>query len=261
MFYAAGMLLIPIVGLALVYVGRALRLAPGFTPASIALGELGNFVVALICTGAFAAYEHRRIDSYGLPIDRAFSRQTWEGLAAGVVVAGAVALGMLALGGIQVRGLAIHGGQVVFYAVAWLAANIAIGVAEEFWFRSYVQQTLWQSIGFWPASIVIALIFAAAHYFFKPGENLWDVITLVSISLLLSYSLLRTGTLWFAVGFHIAFDYMQLFVIGTPNGGRIPTGHLLNATFPGPPWLTGGTLGTEASLLMYPMIAMLWLYV
>jgi hypothetical protein len=134
-------------------------------------------------------------------------------------------------------------------------------VAEEFWFRSYFLQALWKSLGFWPASIVIALIFAADHYFFKTGENVWDVITLVSLSLMMCYSVLRTGTLWFAVGFHIAFDYMQLFVIGTPNGARLPQGRLLDASFDGPAWLTGGVLGTEASFLMYPMIALLWLYI
>ena len=78
---------------------------------------------------------------------------------------------------------------------------------------------------------------------------------------LMCYSVLRTGTLWFAVGFHIAFDYMQLFVIGTPNGKLIPVGRLLNVTFNGPAWLTGGVLGTEASFLMYPMIALAWLYI
>jgi hypothetical protein len=136
-----------------------------------------------------------------------------------------------------------------------------VGIAEEFYFRSYFLQTLWKSIGFWPASIVIALLFAADHYFFKAGENVWDVITLVSLSLMMCYSVLRTGTLWFAVGFHIAFDYMQLFVIGTPNGTLIPKGRLLDVTFNGPAWLTGGVLGTEASFLMYPAIALAWLYI
>jgi len=146
-------------------------------------------------------------------------------------------------------------------ALAWLVANVCVAIAEEFWFRSYLQQTLWKSIGFWPSAIVIALIFAAEHYFFKQGENVWDMITLVSLSLLLSYSMLRTGTLWFAVGFHFAFDYMQLFVIGTPNGAQFPAGRMLDARFNGPAWLTGGALGTEASFLMYLAIALLWLYV
>jgi hypothetical protein len=41
----------------------------------------------------------------------------------------------------------------------------------------------------------------------------------------------------------------------------IPVGRLLDVRFNGPAWLTGGVLGTEASFLMYPAIAALWLYV
>lgn len=238
-----------------------LRLSPGLSAANIGLNEVENFLIALVCTGIFAFYERRRVDSYGLPVGRAFSLQTLEGILAGVVMAGAVAIGMIAFGGMQIRGFALAGSLLAASAFAWLGANICVGVAEEFFFRSYFQQTLWKSIGFWPSASVIALLFAADHYFFKSGENIWDVITLVSLSLLMSYSMLRTGALWFAVGFHISFDYMQLFVIGTKNGNAVPVGRLLDATFNGPAWLTGGVLGTEASFLMYPAIALLWLYV
>jgi hypothetical protein len=261
-YYAAGTFLVfPLLGGPVALIAKSLHLGPGLSAGNIALGELRNFLVALICTGAFALYERRRVDSYGLPVNRALSWQTFEGAAAGVIMAGVVALGMIMLGGMQVKGLAGSGSALALSALEWLGANICVGIAEEMWFRSYFQQTLWKSIGFWPASIVIALIFAAEHYFFKEGENIWDVITLVSLSLLLSYSMLRTGMLWFAVGFHIAFDYMQLFVIGTPNGAQFPVGRLLHARFSGPAWLTGGVLGTEASFLMYPAIALLWFYV
>lgn len=230
-------------------------------PGPVALNEILNFLTALICTTPFALYEHRRIDRYGLPVGRALNLPTWDGMFVGAAMAGAVAIGMIALGGMQIHGMALSGGALAFFALAWFGTNICVGLAEEFFFRSYFLQTLWKSIGFWPASIVIALLFAADHYFFKPGENIWDVITLVSISLMLCYSVLRTGALWFAVGFHIAFDYMQLFVIGTPNGSQIPKGRLLDVTFHGPAWLTGGALGTEASFLMYPAIALAWLYI
>lgn len=238
-----------------------LDIGQALSPAAVALGEFENFLLALICTAAFALYERRPVDSYGLPVKNALRRQTLEGFLAGIAMAGAVALGMFLLGGMHIRGFALAGGALAGYALAWFGTNICVGVAEEFWFRSYFQQTLWKAIGFWPSAVVIALLFAAIHYFFKPGENIWDVVTLVSLSLLLSYSMLRTGTLWFAVGFHVAFDYMQLFVIGTPNGSRVPVGRLLNVRFTGPAWLTGGVLGTEASFLMYPAIALLWLYV
>ena len=35
----------------------------------------------------------------------------------------------------------------------------------------------------------------------------------------------------------------------------------LDARFTGPAWLTGGVLGTEASFLMYPALALLWFFV
>jgi len=237
------------------------HLAPGLSPAIVALVEAQTFVIAFVPTVLFALYEHRSFGSYGLPLAKAFSAQTWEGLAVGVFMAAAVAIGMIALGGMQVHGLALTGNALLVFALAWIGTNILVGLAEEMWFRGYFLRALWRSIGFWPASIVIALLFAALHYFLKPKENIWDVITLIAFSLLCTYSVLKTGTLWFAVGLHAAFDFMQLFVIGTPNGTQVPVGRLLNATFEGPVWLTGGVLGTEASWLMYPVFVLAFLYV
>jgi len=252
--------LYPLLGIVVPSIANALHIPNNLSSASIAFSETIGFIVALICTAVLATYEGRRIDSYGLSLGRAFGRNTWEGMAVGVIMAGAVALGMFAFGGMKVHGLATTGFPLLAAAVGWLLANICIGIAEEFWYRSYFLQTLWKALGFWPGATVVALIFTADHYFFKTGENIWDVITLVSLSLLMSYSVLRSGTLWFAVGFHIAFDYMQLFIIGTPNGAQIPVGRLLDVTFQGPAWLTGGVLGTEASFLMYPAIVLLWIY-
>jgi len=239
-----------------------MQASPGeMPPGLVAAGEFQLLLTALICVLPFALYERRRPDAYGLPVERALGRPLWEGIAAGVALAGFVAAGMLALGGMQVRGLASGGAALAVSALLWLGANILIGLGEEYWYRGYLLQALWRSLGFWPGALLVAALFTADHYFYKPGENIWDVITLVSLSLVMSYSVLKTGTLWFAVGFHLAFDYMQLFVIGTPNGGRLPVGRMLDVTFQGPAWLTGGVLGTEASFLMYPAIAQLWLYV
>ena len=262
LFYVLGnWALIPLLERAYDPIARAFHMREGLTAANIALDELILLIATLICTALFARYEGRRVDSYGLPRQLALGALTWEGALAGVVMAASVALGMYLLGGMQVLGLATTGSALALSALGWLIANILIGVAEEYWYRSYILQTLWKSLGFWPAASLIALNFAADHYFTKTGENIWDVITLVSLSLLLCYSVLSTGTLWFAVGFHVAFDYMQLFVIGTPNGAQVPVGRLMNVRFAGPEWLTGGALGTEASFLMYPMIILLWLYI
>jgi membrane protease YdiL (CAAX protease family) len=240
---------------------NALHIGAELSAASVAFYEAMLLVIALMLTWAFAVYEGRRVDSYGLAVDQAFGARFWEGFAIGVVNAGAVALGMMALGGMTVHGLALHGSGLALAAIAWFGTNLVIGLGEEMWYRGYLFQTLWKALGFWPSAIAIALLFASDHYFFKQGENVWDVITLVSLSIWICYSVLKTGTLWLAVGYHVAFDFMQLFVIGTKNGNLVPVNHLLDVTFSGPAWVTGGVLGTEASFLMYPLIAAMYVYI
>jgi membrane protease YdiL (CAAX protease family) len=68
-------------------------------------------------------------------------------------------------------------------------------------------------------------------------------------SLFACFTLRRTGSLWFAVGLHAAGDYAESFVYSVPDSGMKATGHLLNSSFHGARWLTGGTIGPEGSVL------------
>lgn len=242
------------------YLGNHFPSLNELNPQAVVIGEAFILLAALIGTALWARYEHRRIDSYGLPVDKAFSRPFWDGLLVGFVGPGLVGLSMLALHGWAIQGFNLHGAEWLVFPFAWLIANIVIGVSEEVWYRAYALQTLTRSLGFWPAAILLSLMFTADHYFFKPGENIWDVLSLLSLGLFICLSVRRTGTLWFGVGFHVAFDFVQLFVIGTPNGGQVPIGRLFASSFPGPAWVNGGALGTEASVLIYPVIVAMYVY-
>ena len=81
------------------------------------------------------------------------------------------------------------------------------------------------------------------------------------IGLFVCFTLWKTGTLWLAAGFHFAFDYMQFFIIGTPNGSQHPVGTLFISTFSGPAWVNGGPLGTEASYFTFPVTIALFVYI
>jgi membrane protease YdiL (CAAX protease family) len=237
------------------------HLGNGLTAAVIALYEFETLVTALVLTALFGFFEGRRVDQYGLPVAQAFRGRFWEGFLVGVIWAGVVALLMIALGGMRINGLALHGSALLWMPLAWFGANVLVGIGEEAWFRGYLLQTLRKGLGFWPAAIVLSLWFVAEHYFFKTGENVWDCISLFAFGMLVCFTVLRTGSLWFGVGLHVAFDYMQLFVIGTPNGAQVPVGRLLDVSFSGPTWLNGGVLGTEASFLMYPLFVAAFVYV
>src|SRR5258706_5329642 len=53
----------------------------------------------------------------------------------------------------------------------------------------------------------------------------------------------------FTIGIHAAWDWAQSFVFGVPDSGITVAGHLLNPSFQGSKWMTGGTVGPEGSVV------------
>lgn len=217
-------------------------------------------VSVFLVTGIAAIAERRRVDSYGMPVEQAFGKFFWKGMLAGLLVVVFVAGAMILTGGMALHGLALHGNDIGKLGLLWLVANILVGIGEEYTFRGYALRSLWRGAGFWPAALIVSAIFAWDHLE-KPGENAMDIGMLFFLALTLCISVRRTGSLWWAVGWHAAFDFGQLFLIGTRNGGQMPVGHLFEVTFPGPAWLNGGELGTEASVFMVPAAIATFIYV
>ena len=230
------------------------------SPPALLIREFVFCLSVFLITGIFALAERRRIDSYGLPIEQAFGKFFWKGMLAGLFVVLFVAGAMILSGAMVLHGLALHGSDLARLTLLWFVANILIGLAEEYTFRGYALQSLWRGAGFWPAALITTAIFAGDHLE-KPGENAIDIGMIFFLGLILCLSIRKTGSLWWAVGWHAGFDFGQLFLIGTRNGGQTPVGRLFNVTFPGPAWLNGGELGTESSIFMVPAAIATLIYV
>ena len=56
------------------------------------------------------------------------------------------------------------------------------------------------------------------------------------------------------IGFHAAWDWGETYFYGVPDSGQVAVGHLFNASFSGPRWLTGGTVGPEGSYLCIALL-------
>ena len=136
------------------------------------------------------------------------------------------------------------------YACAWAVAFVLVGIFEEFLFRGYTQFTLGEVIGFWPSAVVLSALFGAAHLG-NPREDWVGALSVMLFGLFACLTLRRTGSLWFAIGLHAAADYAETFIFSVPDSGMLATGHLLNSSFHGPRWLTGGAVGPEASVLEF----------
>jgi uncharacterized protein len=227
----------------------------------LALGaiELLTLIEVVIATWVMSRIERRRFADYGIPVRNAFGREFWVGIGWGLVIPSLI-IGMIAaFGGYRIVGLAIHGGQLAYFLALWIIANLFIGFSEEILFRAYLLVTLAEGIGYWAASIVISIGFGALHYFLKPHERWEDFAMTGLFSLFVCLTLLRTGSLAFAIGFHAAFDFGNIFFWSGRNGGEFAVGHLFETQWPGAQWLTGGLLGPEASWMVFPVTALMFL--
>jgi membrane protease YdiL (CAAX protease family) len=73
--------------------------------------------------------------------------------------------------------------------------------------------------------------------------------------------LFRTGSLWWAIGFHMAWDWAQSFLYGVPDSGNISVGRLFQTHFAGKPLLSGGSDGPEGSLFCIPIFLLMLLVI
>jgi len=201
-----------------------------------------------------ARIEHRKFSQYGLPLRSAFGLDFWIGTGIGFVTISATLAGIFTLHGFRLTGLAIHGSTIATSVAAWGSTFVLVGLAEEFAFRGYLQHTLTTGMGFWPAAAVLSALFALTHGG-NPVESKTGLLVIVAFGLLQCFFLQRTGNLWLAVGFHAGYDWGTTFFYGVPDSGYAPYHNLLNSEFKGPNWLTGGSVGPEASAISFIVLA------
>lgn len=225
--------------------------------ASVPLGDIVLEATVLLPI-LFAAWvmsriEHRPFGAYGLTPRGAFARQFWQGTFWGIATEAFALLLIAAFHGFSFGTLALGAADIAKYAVLWAIAFLLVGLQEEFFYRGYLLSTLATGIRFWPAAIVTSLIFGAGH-FFNRGENWVGALEIVVWGLVACLTLRLTGNLWFAVGFHAADDWAQTFLFSVNNSGTPAKGQLLSSTVHGPAWLTGGSVGPEASVFSYATV-------
>jgi hypothetical protein len=173
---------------------------------------------------------------------------------------GAISLLMFALYGLHsfaLGHLVLHGIRVVRFAAYWAVMFLLVGLFEEFLLRGYSQFTLARAMGFWPAAIALSCAFGLIHLR-NGGEHWPGLLAAAFIGFFFCMTLRRTGNLWFAVGFHAAWDWGETFLYSVPDSGMVSPGHLLSSSLRGPDWLSGGSVGPEGSVLCFVVIALVW---
>jgi len=210
--------------------------------------KAASVVFVVLATWIVARLEKRPFAAYGMPPRQAFGVRFWEGLIWGFAILSAVVLVLAPSGHFRIDSAALAGKAAVWSGLAWGVTFLAVSWHEEFAFRGYWLFFMARRMRFWPAALFLSAVFGAAHLG-NHGENVIGILHVVGTGLLFCLMIRCTGNLWFAAGYHAAWDWAETFFYGTPDSGLLGVGRFLNSSVRGPDWLTGGSAGPEGSVI------------
>lgn len=223
-------------GAAWAFISRPLDLGPWG-------GVLDAVVVVLAAMLAYAAFvrwiERRPVTDFGR---RGAMREWAIGVALGFVAISLTVAIIAALGGYRITGW-----NPPSVLVPVLALAIFSGVFEEIVTRGLVFRLLEEWLGSWTALALSALLFGLLHIMNPNATLLAAAAISIEAGILLAALYMLTRRLWMAIGLHMAWNFTQGGIYGINVSGIEVPGLLFN-TMQGPPLLTGGAFGAEASL-------------
>jgi membrane protease YdiL (CAAX protease family) len=214
------------------------------------LGVLYYFPTILACLLLWIYVDRRPAEELGLRFAVGWGRSLLAGLAMGAVV-------MFAIGVFEV----VTGWVILLppTPTQWAIAGVVLGTyavwqcfvafGEELVSRGYIQQNLATRISAPWAVGSSAVLFALLHIPGIVSISLPLPLTAIMMlnltlgGLLLGWGFLKTRTLWFPIGFHFAWNYVQYHLLGFGGNGLYTPNNL------GLDVLTGGSVGPEAGLI------------
>ncbi|AFL86805.1 CAAX amino terminal protease family [Terriglobus roseus DSM 18391] len=237
---------------------------------TLSMSTISFFVVAAAAL-VVSRIERRPWATYGIGSLRGRAGELGMGLLWGFVALSLLVGALHATGYLTFGGFNLHGGaNIILWAILFALSFLMTGFFEEFAFRGFPQFTLTRGIAgilrsagledrakavsFWITAILLAILFGAVHAG-NPGEGRIGLIAAGLIGFLFAFSLWRTGSLWWAIGFHAAWDWAESYFYGTSDSGLVLPHRLLITQPQGNPLYSGGTIGPEGSIFIVVIIA------
>ncbi len=240
------------------------------SPRHALFNESLPLLVTLLATWIMSKIERRPNSVYGFGSTRKRS-YFFAGLISGIICLSLLILTLWKTGLLVFGRRLLFGADVLRYGAIWLFGFFLVGLLEEYLTRGYLQYTLtrglaglyeWafktphnKALGFWTSAVIFSILFGLGHSS-NPGESPIGLLSAGLAGMVFCFSLFRTGSLWWAIGFHTSWDWGQSFLYGVADSGTMVQHHLF-ATHPvGKPIFSGGTTGPEGSIYIVAILAL-----
>lgn len=133
----------------------------------------------------------------------------------------------------------------------WALLPAAVGAAlsavmEEVLFRGIIFRLTERSLGTWLAVAISALLFGAIHLLNKNANLQAGLAIMLEAGVFLAAAFVTTRRLWFVIGAHFGWNFVEGGVFGAVVSGGT-TGGLLKSQATGPVYISGGAFGVESS--------------
>ncbi len=219
------------------------------TPEGILGQGMGMLLVALVVSALLMSADGHSLASLGIPFNAGALRNFALGILVGIVPALVVLGFAMAFGGIRYQGAS---GSLLEYLSTggWTLVVLAFpAAAEEVLFRGYPMRVLMEGFGTGFALVATSTLFAFIHMG-NPEVGSFAIANIAIAGVFLGVVYLKTGSLWWATGAHLGWNFATGFLADLPVSGlRIVDAPLLEATSTGNPLLTGGAFGLEGGVL------------
>ncbi|HVF41384.1 MAG TPA: type II CAAX endopeptidase family protein [Pyrinomonadaceae bacterium] len=202
---------------------------------------------ALVAWGCGYALEDLPWRALGWAPHKGWLRDALVGLlVGGAAVCVATVVGVI-VGGYRIEYAAPNAGDFARTLAASGFIFLLGAAAEEMLFRGYPLQTLMRSWPILPALVFSSITFGLVH---MQNPHVVPGFTLVNTALAgawLAVAYWRTRSLWFPLGLHFGWNWVQGALLGSPVSGitRITPDPLLRFSDTGPEWIGGGAYGIE----------------
>jgi uncharacterized protein len=237
-------------------------------PGSMILSEGMVAVVVFAATFIMSRIERRTMSDYGFGRTHRL-KHFLPGVFWGVVCLSMLVAVLSLTGFLHFGARLLNGRAILWYGTAWFAGFLLVALFEESFLRGYAQFTLarglagiyhdvfkaphYKALGFWSAALGLSFVFGFIHST-NPGESPIGLLSAGLVGLVFCLSLYRTGSLWWAIGFHASWDWAQSFLFGVADSGTMVAGHLLETKPLGSPIFSGGLTGPEGSIFIIPVL-------
>jgi uncharacterized protein len=246
--------------------------APLITPRVVALMALLSAPIAVFVVRLCRrALDRQSLRSLGLDAPRAVPNFLGGALCGTLAITflfGVLWLtGHVEIGGLSQRAREVGAAGIALRLCLWALAMLCVALTEELLFRGYALHNLgaWlgnDRTGLGAVAIIQGFVFGLVHMMnFGPDASpeklasAWQALpNLTLIGIFFAFCVFKTGSLWFPIGFHAAWNFLLGSVYSLPVSGN-DTFRVFDVEVNGSRWLTGGAFGAEGSILLTILIA------